>query len=89
MAEEKKVLKVYSIILYIFFRMVLYMLTCFFAGFTPLRLRCHEAHDDEKMEYDDWYTEYIQRLGLLPFITLVTRSVPWMNPYALTALVDR
>ncbi|KAM0930127.1 hypothetical protein ACQ4PT_001186 [Festuca glaucescens] len=57
--------------------------------FTPLRLRSHEAHDEEKMEYDDRYTEYIERLGLLPFITLVTRSTPAMNPCAITALVDR
>ncbi|XP_071680156.1 uncharacterized protein [Lolium perenne] len=57
--------------------------------FTPLRLRSHEAHDEEKMEYDDRYTKYIERLGLLPFITLVTRSTPAMNPCAITALVDR
>lgn len=41
------------------------------------------------MEYDDRYTKYIQRLGLLPFINLVTRNMPWMNPCAITALVDR
>jgi hypothetical protein len=41
------------------------------------------------MEYDDRYTDYIERLELLPFITLVTRLTPAMNPCAITALVDR
>jgi hypothetical protein len=57
--------------------------------FPPLRLRCHEAHDSDKMEFDDRYTDYIRRLGLLPFVNMVSRSSVWMNPCALTALVDR
>jgi hypothetical protein len=41
------------------------------------------------MNYDERYTPYIQNLGLLPFIHMVTRSTPNMNPAAITALVDR
>jgi hypothetical protein len=41
------------------------------------------------MNYDEQYTPYIQNLGLLPFIHMVTRSTPHMNPAAITALVDR
>jgi hypothetical protein len=41
------------------------------------------------MNYDERYTPYIQNLGLLPFIHMVTRSTPHMNPAAITALVDR
>jgi hypothetical protein len=33
--------------------------------------------------------EHIQRLGLLPFIHMVTRSTPNMNPSVITTLVDR
>ena len=42
-----------------------------------------------KMKYDERYTNYIRRLGLLPFITMVSRGMPKMNPCAITALVDR
>jgi hypothetical protein len=41
------------------------------------------------MNYDERYMPYIQTLGLLPFIHMVTRSTPHMNPAAITALVDR
>ena len=41
------------------------------------------------MPYDARYTPYIQQLGLLPFIHMVTRSTPAFNPDAITALVDR
>jgi hypothetical protein len=41
------------------------------------------------MRYDARYTPYIQQLGLLPFIHMVTRSTPAFNPAAITALVDR
>ena len=44
---------------------------------------------DRGMPYDERYTEYIQKLGLLPFIQLVSRSTPNFNPSAITALVDR
>ena len=40
------------------------------------------------MPYDERYTEYIEKLGILPFIQLVSRSTPNMNPTAITALVD-
>jgi hypothetical protein len=40
------------------------------------------------MNYDERYTPYIQNLGLLPFIHMVTRSTPHMNPATITALVD-
>uniref|UniRef100_A0ACD5UDW2 Uncharacterized protein n=1 Tax=Avena sativa TaxID=4498 RepID=A0ACD5UDW2_AVESA len=54
----------------------------------PLRLRYHEVSSG-KMRYDTRYTPYIQQLGLLPFIHMVTRSTPAFNPAAITALVDR
>jgi hypothetical protein len=61
-----------------------------FKVFGPLRLRSHEASNTTKrMIYDERYTPYIERLGLLPFIHLVTRSTPNFNPSAITALVDR
>jgi hypothetical protein len=41
------------------------------------------------MNYDEWYTPYIQNLGLLPFIHMVTRSTPHMNPTVITVLVDQ
>jgi hypothetical protein len=41
------------------------------------------------MNYDERYTPYIQNLGLLPFIHMVTRSTPHINPAAITTLVDR
>jgi hypothetical protein len=41
------------------------------------------------MKYDERYTPHIQNLGLLPFIQMVTRSTPHINPAAITALVDR
>ena len=41
------------------------------------------------MRYDERYTPYIERLGLLPFIQLVSRSTPNFNPCAISALVDR
>ena len=42
-----------------------------------------------EMQYDERYTQYIRKTGLLPFIQLVSRGMPKMNPCALTALVDR
>jgi hypothetical protein len=41
------------------------------------------------MNYNEQYTLHIQNLGLLPFIHMVTRSTPHMNPAAITVLVDR
>ena len=43
----------------------------------------------EFMHYDERYTEFIEMTGLLPFINMVTRSMPNMNPSSITALVDR
>jgi hypothetical protein len=54
----------------------------------PLQLRCHEA-SSTKMPCNERYTEHIQKLGLLPFIHMVIRSTPNMNPSAITAFVDR
>ena len=42
-----------------------------------------------KMRYDERYTKYIRKTGLLPFVQIVSRGMPKMNPCALTALVDR
>ena len=53
----------------------------------PLRLRAHEVSSG-KMPYDERYTPYIQELGLLPFIQMVSRSTPNMNACAITAFVD-
>ncbi|KAK1610855.1 hypothetical protein QYE76_034528 [Lolium multiflorum] len=52
----------------------------------PLKIRYHGTVD---IPYDERYTEHIQPTGLLPFISLVSRGGPNMNPSALTALVDR
>ena len=41
------------------------------------------------MTYSEKYTPYIEKLGLLPFIQLVSRSTPNFNPCAISALVDR
>jgi hypothetical protein len=41
------------------------------------------------MKYDERYTQHIQNLGLLPFIQMVNRSTPHMNPAAITTLVDQ
>uniref|UniRef100_A0ACD6A919 Uncharacterized protein n=1 Tax=Avena sativa TaxID=4498 RepID=A0ACD6A919_AVESA len=54
----------------------------------PLKIRSHGVSSND-MPYDERYTEYIKRLGLLPFITLVSRSTPNLNAAAITALVDR
>uniref|UniRef100_A0ACD5THH0 Uncharacterized protein n=1 Tax=Avena sativa TaxID=4498 RepID=A0ACD5THH0_AVESA len=54
----------------------------------PLKIQSHGASSND-MPYDERYTEYIKRLGLLPFITLVSRSTPNLNAAAITALVDR
>src|SRR3954464_3457985 len=54
----------------------------------PLRLRYH-GHFQEMMRYDDRYMVHIKALGLLPFIHMVNRGSPHMNPAAITALVDR
>ncbi|KAM0869920.1 hypothetical protein ACQ4PT_040356 [Festuca glaucescens] len=56
--------------------------------FKWLHLRCHEVHG-KKMPYDERYTQYIKKTGLLPFVHLVSRSTPHMNPCAITVLVDR
>nr|XP_051226564.1 protein MAIN-LIKE 1-like [Lolium perenne] len=52
----------------------------------PLKIRYHGTSD---IPYDERYTEFIRPTGLLPFISLVSRGGPLMNPSALTALVDR
>ncbi|KAK1684504.1 hypothetical protein QYE76_045352 [Lolium multiflorum] len=52
----------------------------------PLKIRYHGTVD---IDYDERYTEFIQPTGLMPFISLVSRGGPNMNPSALTALVDR
>ena len=54
----------------------------------PLRLRYH-GHFQEMMRYDDRYMVHIKALGLLPFIHMVNRGSPHMNPAAITALIDR
>uniref|UniRef100_A0A8I6XI57 Aminotransferase-like plant mobile domain-containing protein n=1 Tax=Hordeum vulgare subsp. vulgare TaxID=112509 RepID=A0A8I6XI57_HORVV len=41
------------------------------------------------MQYDERYTPYIEMIGLLPFIQLVSRSTPNLNAAAVTALIDR
>jgi predicted secreted protein len=41
------------------------------------------------MPYDERYTPYIEKTGLLPFIQLVSRSTPNLNAAAITALTDR
>ena len=51
-------------------------------------MRYHEVSSNA-MPYDERYTPYITRIGLLPYFSLVTRSTPNMNPAALTALIDR
>jgi hypothetical protein len=40
------------------------------------------------MPYDKQYTQYITRIGLLPFVSLVSRSTPNFNPSVITSLVD-
>ncbi|CAM0873797.1 unnamed protein product [Alopecurus aequalis] len=55
---------------------------------TPLKIRSHGV-SSRKMPYDERYTPYIEKLGLLPFIQLVSRSTPNLNAAAITALVDR
>ncbi|KAK1652291.1 hypothetical protein QYE76_070096 [Lolium multiflorum] len=52
----------------------------------PLKIRYHGTSD---IPYDERYTEFIRPTGLMPFISLVSRGGPHMNPSALTALVDR
>ncbi|KAK1653353.1 hypothetical protein QYE76_071158 [Lolium multiflorum] len=52
----------------------------------PLKIRYHGTVG---IPYDERYTEFIQPTGLMPFISLVSRGGPNMNPSALTALVDR
>nr|XP_045086404.1 protein MAIN-LIKE 2-like [Aegilops tauschii subsp. strangulata] len=54
--------------------------------FDQLHLRFGSVHDN--MEYDERYTEYIRKTGLLPFISLVSPSMPKMNPCAITSLID-
>ena len=41
------------------------------------------------MPYDERYTGYIEKIGLLPWIQLVSRSTMNMNPSAISALIDR
>ena len=41
------------------------------------------------MSYGERYTPYIEALGLLPYIPLVSRSTPNLNEAAITTLVDR
>ena len=55
--------------------------------FDQLHLRSGSVHD--KMEYDKRYTEYIRKSGLLPFISLVSCSMPKMNPCVIMALIDQ
>ena len=43
----------------------------------------------KNLTYDERYTPYIEKLGLLPFIHMVTRSTPKFNPAVITVLVDR
>ena len=64
---------------------------CILQNLGPLKLRCHSAGSIGKfaIPYDDRYTPYIKTLGLLPFISLVSRGSPNLNAAAITALVDR
>jgi hypothetical protein len=74
---------------YIFFRMVLYELTCFFCRFSLLfDLGVMRLMMTRRWSMMIGTLSISKRLGILPFITLVTRLVPWMNPYMLTTLVD-
>ena len=52
-----------------------------------LHLRSGGVHG--KMNYDERYTKHIRQTGLLPFISLVSRSTLKMDPCLITALVDR
>uniref|UniRef100_A0ACD5Z7I6 Uncharacterized protein n=2 Tax=Avena sativa TaxID=4498 RepID=A0ACD5Z7I6_AVESA len=54
----------------------------------PLRLRYHEVASAKNLTYDERYTSYIEKLGLLTFIHMVTRSTPKFNPAGITTLVD-
>ena len=54
-----------------------------------MKIRSHWVSSRDGLRYDERYTPYIERLGLLPFIQLVSRSTPNLNAAALTALVDR
>jgi len=64
---------------------------CILQKLGPLKLRCHGAAWNGKfsMPFDERYTPYIKSLGLLPFISLVSRWTPNLNAAGLTALVDR
>ena len=58
------------------------------------RVDAQEKPDDPepkhpKMHYDERYTSYIRRTGLLPFVNMVKSGVPKMNACLVTALVDR
>uniref|UniRef100_A0ACD5Z1L0 Uncharacterized protein n=1 Tax=Avena sativa TaxID=4498 RepID=A0ACD5Z1L0_AVESA len=55
----------------------------------PLRLRYHEVLSAKNMPYDEQYTPYIEKLRLLLFIHMVTRSTPKFNPATITTLVGR
>ncbi|KAI4995856.1 hypothetical protein ZWY2020_037944 [Hordeum vulgare] len=53
----------------------------------PLKIWSHGA--STVMSYDERYTPYIEMTGLLPFIQLVSRSMPNLNAAAICALTDR
>ena len=52
-----------------------------------LRIRGHKLKDD--MNYNERYTEYIRKAGLIAFVTMARRGVSSYNSVALSALVDR
>nr|XP_020184708.1 protein MAIN-LIKE 1-like [Aegilops tauschii subsp. strangulata] len=54
----------------------------------PLKIRYHGV-SGPAMPYDERYTPYIQQVGLLPWIQLVSRSTPNLNAPLVTSLADR
>jgi hypothetical protein len=72
----------------IFFACVCNVTCLCISGSLTSATEVHSVHV-KKLPYDERYTSFIEKLGLLPYINLVTRSTPNMNPPAITALVDR
>ncbi|XP_073354034.1 serine/threonine-protein phosphatase 7 long form homolog [Aegilops tauschii subsp. strangulata] len=54
----------------------------------PLKIRYHGV-SGPAMPYDERYTPYIKQAGLLPWIQLVSRSMPNLNAPLVSGLADR
>jgi hypothetical protein len=83
-------LLMYFILLYEFFRLranIFYFIVVL-QRLKWLHLRSHRVSGN-KMPYDERYRPYVEKTRLLPFVQLVSRSMPHMIPCAITALVDR